>query len=158
MAEMEKKPSPLLMVRRTSPLLSLVKMMVAPGTTAPLESATVPVRVPVVFCPNMARGRPPMSISKSVTAGSPNRVSRPWMEASDRCRRREPDRGIRAYLFVPYKVRTLQVPPCLRDGSLIYSDSQHEQHRFDGCTDRRGKVRAEPHTRLATVCAISANG
>src|SRR5215471_15333296 len=46
-----KTPSELLTVRRVSPESWFFNVMLAPGTTAPDWSATVPVSCPVRFCP-----------------------------------------------------------------------------------------------------------
>src|ERR1700683_1094865 len=54
---MEKNPSLFATVLRLSPLWSFFMMTVAPGTTAPLGSVTVPVSVPLAFCAPAGRVR-----------------------------------------------------------------------------------------------------
>ena len=46
----EKLPSSLVAASRAAPVRSLTTLTIAPGTTAPLGSVSVPVIVPAVFC------------------------------------------------------------------------------------------------------------
>ncbi len=50
-------PTPLVLVERTNLLVWLVATTVAPGITAPVESATVPLRVAEVTCVSCQPGQ-----------------------------------------------------------------------------------------------------
>src|SRR5882672_8540020 len=49
-------PFALVVVGVDTPVATLIAVTVAPDTTAPVESVTVPVTLPVMVCANVARG------------------------------------------------------------------------------------------------------